>query len=684
MGMSLKLREVRKLKIIKGIAFPAWVKFRQLIVTGPPGSGKTSLVETIGGWPGEGYLDLSSAHWWRSPILAVRPREVHLGFPFRGRDEALALFEPEWLESDPRPHPELKRVRLPPRLWGWRKRFVFEFLLPEASEIFARRQERSYDHTHPIDKVLSEELIREQLAIYGALARAFHRAGMAVYVREKLTGVPKVIDEPARAETRYERHWMRDLAKACLDKLGPDDGTGEMVEDFDPLRLVGRKVRIHRRVLPIELTLEPQRLRVVEDPSFRAAEAGPRPLLLFDPEDYASRVWGFVRLEWGERIRIGKGEEDRRISLKLPEEILPRLEIVHEGEYVTVIDLHSPTGTVVETLRAPEEVERLARDRRRRIARVGELYGGPIAPLPADEALACLRQVNRDLERDPRRPRDSRGRPGGLVELPDDVVPVIVGDLHANVDNLLGILCENRFLEETESGRGAFVLLGDAVHHEEGELEAMEDSLLIMDVILKLMAAFPGRFFYLRGNHDSFSPEVTKEGVPQGHLWGEWIRQVRGDEHFAEMERFYDLLPYVAVSGDFVACHAGPPMTHTTRDQLIDVGRSPKLRYQLTWNRLKASGNPGGYTKSEVQAWKRGLGLRRSAVFIVSHNPLSEEETVWLDAGGIKRHHLLYSARRDRFAIFTRIGTEMVALSYPSEPLRERVTPCSSDGYECR
>ncbi len=29
-------------------------------------------------------------------------------------------------------------------------------------------------------------------------------------------------------------------------------------------------------------------------------------------------------------------------------------------------------------------------------------------------------------------------------------------------------------------------------------------------------------------------------------------------------------------------------MTHTTRDQLIDLGRDPKLRHQLMWNRLKA------------------------------------------------------------------------------------------------
>ena len=47
--------EIDALDWIKGVAYPRDVRFRQIIVTGPPGSGKTSLIQKLGGWPEEGW-----------------------------------------------------------------------------------------------------------------------------------------------------------------------------------------------------------------------------------------------------------------------------------------------------------------------------------------------------------------------------------------------------------------------------------------------------------------------------------------------------------------------------------------------------------------------------------------------------------------------------------------------------
>jgi hypothetical protein len=126
--------------------------------------------------------------------------------------------------------------------------------------------------------------------------------------------------------------------------------------------------------------------------------------------------------------------------------------------------------------------------------------------LPPEGALANLTKVSQILKKEPLRPRNSEGMPGGVVSFPRKMIPIIPGDLHAQVDNLLTILSHNEFLEMMGDGKAAMVFLGDAVHSEmSDELEEMKSSLLIMDLIFRLKLWFPQQVFYVRGNHDSFS-----------------------------------------------------------------------------------------------------------------------------------------------------------------------------------
>ena len=109
------------------------------LFTGTRGVGKTTLIEQLGGWPGEGFLDLAGRGWWRSPLLSYRPREVHLGLPFEGMSESHAVFDPEWLEAPAAL--ALGRIVLPPerrRFWqfDWRRRYLFDFLLPPPATFF--------------------------------------------------------------------------------------------------------------------------------------------------------------------------------------------------------------------------------------------------------------------------------------------------------------------------------------------------------------------------------------------------------------------------------------------------------------------------------------------------------------------------------------------------------------------
>jgi len=192
---------------MKGLSFPADVKFRHVLVTGPPGAGKSTLIRKLGGWSEEGYLDLTRARWWTDQALTFRPREIHLGFPFVGFEEALAVFDPEWLQADPYPVLDLPRIQLPPKKRkrnflsvDWRKRYVFEFMLPPAATLFAQRSRRAERGTHPVDVDITLELVTAQIDVFRQCAVYLAQNGLRAYIREGTDSDPICIVERRAAD----------------------------------------------------------------------------------------------------------------------------------------------------------------------------------------------------------------------------------------------------------------------------------------------------------------------------------------------------------------------------------------------------------------------------------------------------------------------------------------------------
>lgn len=202
-AMRLETSPVDALQDIRGVAVPADVGFRQIVVTGPPASGKSTLVTKLGGWPEEGYLDLAE-RWWRQRLLTFRPREVHFGFPVVGWKYSLAVFDPEWLEAPM--DLDVMRVRIPPAKRGlfsidWRARFVFDFQLPPSQQVYSVCRARARTGSHPRVKSLTLQQVERQHDAYSMLALLFHRKGMRVYVREAFQGEPRRISDEHAMDT---------------------------------------------------------------------------------------------------------------------------------------------------------------------------------------------------------------------------------------------------------------------------------------------------------------------------------------------------------------------------------------------------------------------------------------------------------------------------------------------------
>ena len=337
----------------------------------------------------------------------------------------------------------------------------------------------------------------------------------------------------------------------------------------EPCDLGCRGVRVATGDSPIELVMAEGkfRLHICLEESVEGAPLQTDPsFILIDPDRFFSEISGFLRLSKGDHLILGREDELQREIFEYPHSVPKRqLSITHAGDALLFKGLDSASGARLQSLTAKETRERIRHRRTSNLRMIREIFGGPIRLLSPEEALSDLVQVNEILAKEPLRPRNDEGMPGGVVTLPKKMIPIILGDLHAQVDNLLTVLSHNEFLEMMGDGKAAMVFLGDAVHSEmDGELEEMESSLQIMDLILRLKLWFPQQVFYVRGNHDSFSEEIGKAGVPQGLLWARALERIRGKGYREEMGRFYELLPYVALSKSYVACHAAPPKSKVT------------------------------------------------------------------------------------------------------------------------
>jgi len=129
------------------------------------------------------------------------------------------------------------------------------------------------------------------------------------------------------------------------------------------------------------------------------------------------------------------------------------------------------------------------------------------------------------------------------------------------------------------------------------------------------------------------------------------------------------LLPFVACSKQFVACHAGPPTSPTDKTALIDIRKHPEIARELTNNRLKNATRVAGYGKSHLKKFRRMLGVAPETPVVVGHTPIGDHETLWENPSQLENHVIVYGSDPDRIGAMVGIEGKLFPIRYPSERL---------------
>lgn len=286
------------------------------------------------------------------------------------------------------------------------------------------------------------------------------------------------------------------------------------------------------------------------------------------------------------------------------------------------------------------------------------------------DSLSGVDLVNRAisiLDTFPGRARDDEGRPGGLIEISSSLRPIVIGDLHANRENLAAILDHDSNRADLQSGRAVCVILGDVEHDDRtGYMKAMDSSVAILDDLFRLVIRYAGRVCYLRGNHDTFDDRLRKSGIAQGTELRAALTRAHGGSYADAVGRFFESLPVFVIGDGYVITHAGPPRGGLVREELVNIRRYPEKYHQLLWNRVNefhGTPSPKEYGEKDLRLVLELLDLPPFTHFIVGHNPLWNDGNttgVWQDVIGIKNHHILYSGSGSRAPYFTTVKGELV------------------------
>jgi hypothetical protein len=291
-------------------------------------------------------------------------------------------------------------------------------------------------------------------------------------------------------------------------------------------------------------------------------------------------------------------------------------------------------------------------------------------------AISCMRSTDQKI-----RPRSAADKPGGLVEFPpdDDREMIVVGDIHANRRNLKAVLMDRGNLNKLARNEAVVIFLGDIVHDERtGYLCEMESSIEVLDIVIHLINRYPGNVYYLRGNHDTLSPRLSKSGIQQGVIFRKALVERRGAGYAELVWDFFGTLPVFVKHRWFLAMHGGPVRGGIGRQELINVAHYQDCEHQLIWNRINETHSTPSrkeYAPEDLEELRRVLECPPDLPIVVGHNPMWKwggNDSVWVNVLKTHDHVILYSGARETCPYLSFSGSPAFEIRYANLKLKQK------------
>lgn len=282
------------------------------------------------------------------------------------------------------------------------------------------------------------------------------------------------------------------------------------------------------------------------------------------------------------------------------------------------------------------------------------------SPLPPEEA---RRRMEKFLQALPKGRKEAGGyQDGAIVDLrglPPQMRVVFVGDMHGYG----GILERVLKLEEMTDGKTILVNTGDATDREDEENWGEADSSIGLDQRLQeLKIRYPGRFYYLLGNHDR--PTLTvrrsraKDSFPVGQHYLRCLEERYGAAYMEGRREFLRNSPILVIGDGFAAVHAGP-IRGAALDRIRDADVASVLKPQGEMDSIvdQAVNGPDYSSLDGLKEFFRNLGLPLDGetVLITSHYHNPGEWWHWKKSAELQepaflnKVHNIYAGFRSRF-----------------------------------